>query len=154
MSERASVARALAVIGLLSLWLAAPAHGEKSAIGRIKTLEGDVTIERGGRAADAKLGTEVFEKDIVKTGENGKTGITFLDQTRLAIGPESEIQLKEYEFTPANKKYSFITKITRGTMLFVSGLIAKLSPSSALVETPGGTIGVRGTSFVVRVKGD
>ncbi len=154
MSERASVARALAVIGLLSLWLAAPAHGEKSAIGRIKTLEGDVTIERGGRASDAKLGTEVFEKDIVKTGENSKTGITFLDQTRLAIGPKSEIQLKDYEFTPAWKKYSFVAKITRGTMHYDSGLIAKLSPSSTSVETPLGNIGLRGTSFVVRVKED
>ncbi len=154
MSERATVARALALIGLLSLWLAAPAHGEEGAIGRIKRLEGDVTIERGGEASVALLGTEVFAKDIVKTGEKSKTGITFLDQTRLAIGPRSEIQLKDYEFAPVKKQYSFVTKITRGTMHYVSGLIAKLSPSSALVETPGGTIGVRGTSFVVRVKGD
>ncbi len=154
MRERTTVARALAVIGLLSLWLAAPAQGEEGAIGRIKTLEGEVTIERGGSASAAKLGTEVFEKDIVKTGENSKTGITFLDQTRLAIGPKSEIQLKDYEFTPEWKKYTFVTKIIRGTMHYTSGLIAKLSPSSTWVETPGGTIGVRGTSFVVRVKGD
>jgi len=35
--------------------------------------------------------------------------------------------------------------------MFVSGLIAKLSPSSVALQTPVGTLGVRGTRFLVDV---
>ena len=143
----------LAIFGALGLGAAPPAWSAESAIGRIKTLEGDVTIQRGAANTAAEVGTEVFLRDILRTAEKSKTGITFWDHTRLAIGPRSEVELKGYEFEPVKEEYSFVTKVTRGTMHYISGLIAKLSPRSTTVETPGGTIGVRGTSFVVRVKG-
>jgi hypothetical protein len=37
-------------------------------------------------------------------------------------------------------------------MNYVSGVIAKLQPDAVSVTTPTGTIGVRGTNFVVRVE--
>ena len=36
-------------------------------------------------------------------------------------------------------------------MNYVSGVIAKLQPDAVSVKTPTGTIGVRGTQFVVKV---
>ena len=48
----------------------------------------------------------------------------------------------------------FGSKLTKGTLNYVSGAIAKISPEAVAVKTPTGTIGVRGTQFVVKVDAD
>jgi hypothetical protein len=40
----------------------------------------------------------------------------------------------------------------KGTVAYLSGLISKLSPDSAHLETPTASIGIRGTKFVVKVE--
>jgi hypothetical protein len=44
--------------------------------------------------------------------------------------------------------------ISKGTLQYVSGVIAKLKPDAVAVRTPTGVIGVRGTRFVVMVEPD
>jgi hypothetical protein len=40
----------------------------------------------------------------------------------------------------------------KGTLAYFSGLISKLAPESAHIETPTASIGIRGTKFVARVE--
>ncbi len=146
--------RGLVLAAAMGLVSGSGALAAEDAIGRIKAVESEVVITRDGAENKAAVGTRVFRHNIVRTAEKSKTGITFRDQTRLAIGPKSIVELKDYAFEPTKEGYSFVTKVTRGTLHYVSGLIAKLSPSAASVEMPGGTIGVRDTTFVVRVTGE
>ena len=44
------------------------------------------------------------------------------------------------------------TQLTRGTLNYISGVIAKLKPTAVTVKTPTGIIGVRGTQFVAKVE--
>jgi hypothetical protein len=55
-------------------------------------------------------------------------------------------------FAPARQHYGFVLRLIAGTMEYLSGLTAKLSPDSMQIETPTATIGVRGTRFVVRAE--
>mgnify|MGYP001126647623 CR=1 FL=1 len=41
--------------------------------------------------------------------------------------------------------------LDKGSLSYVSGLITKLKPEAVTVKTPTGTIGVRGTQFLVNV---
>jgi hypothetical protein len=41
--------------------------------------------------------------------------------------------------------------MVQGTAVYISGIIAKLSPQSVRFETPNATIGIRGTRFLVKV---
>jgi hypothetical protein len=43
--------------------------------------------------------------------------------------------------------------MAQGTLQYISGLIAKLAPAAISIETPTGTIAVRGTRFLLRVEG-
>lgn len=48
-------------------------------------------------------------------------------------------------------QFASIIEMLRGSILYISGTIAKLAPDAAKVETPRGTIAVRGTRFLVRI---
>lgn len=144
--------RIIAVIAsfVAALWLL-PAVADEASIGSVKTVAGSAHIVSGDSRRQAVVGAPVFLNDVLETGADGSLGVTLKDETMISVGPETEIHLDDFAFAPEQKKYSLVTRITRGTLFYVSGLIAKLSPKSAVVVTPSGTIGVRGTRFVVKV---
>jgi hypothetical protein len=122
-----------------------------SPAGSVKTVDGQAFIVREGSSFTAKVGDRVFEKDTLKTSSNGSLAVVLRDDALLSLGPESEVVLDEFLFAPAEGKFSMIAKMLKGTAAYVSGLIVKLSPDSARVETPMGNIGFRGTKCLIRV---
>ena len=134
--------------------LAAPAAWaqDDEAIGYVKTASGEASIERGGSQLAATPGAPVYRRDILRTGADGTLGVTLKDSTRLSLGGNSELALQAFAFVPSDNQLGFVARLTRGTLLYVSGIIAKLSADSVAVETPVATIAVRGTRFLVRVE--
>ena len=124
---------------------------DEAAIGSVKTQAGPVSIVRDGQVLDAAVRTPLYEKDIVKTGAKGSVGVILKDDTVLSLGPDSELVLAEFMFVPREGKLSLVTRLLRGTATFVSGIIAKLAPDNARLETPSATIGIRGTHVLVSV---
>lgn len=123
-------------------------------IGYVKKVKGSASIFRNGLFLPVTLGRAVELNDLIQTDKTGAVGITFKDSTMISIGPDTEFVLDDYVYKPVDKSLSFSSKITRGTLHFVSGNIAKLSLNSVQVKTPEGTIGLRGTRFLVKVEGD
>ena len=117
----------------------------------IKTVEPDAAIIIEGIEEEAAPGDSVTENDVITTGPTGAVGMTFTDNTRISLGPNSEFRVSEYLFAPDRNAYSFVSDLSKGTMEFASGLVSKLAPETARVNTPAGTIGIRGTRFLVRV---
>ena len=79
----------LAVIGLVLL--AAPAFAQQpSPAGRVKVVSGSAFIVRAGGTLRAEVGQSVFESDSLRTGEDGRIGVTLDDDTRVSLGPSSE----------------------------------------------------------------
>ncbi|MBF0137284.1 MAG: FecR domain-containing protein [Magnetococcus sp. DMHC-1] len=121
-------------------------------IGHVKKLDGSVKISRAGKSIDAKLGDDIHMNDTLRSGPGAAMGITFKDNTRIAIGPDTEFVVDDFTYQPQKNKLSFGSHITKGTLQVISGTIAKLAPQSVKFETPTGTIGVRGTRFLVKVE--
>jgi hypothetical protein len=136
----------------LFLPLAAQAEDE-TAVASIKTVQGDARVIRGTESAALKAGDRVYRNDRLKTGPGGSLALVFKDDTLVSIGPVSEVVVKEFLFSPAKGKLSFVAKLLKGSAAYVSGIIGKLSPESVRFETPVATIGVRGTTFAVRIEG-
>ena len=131
------------------LAIAQPAAAE---IGRIKALVGAVSIQRGASIIAATPGFQLDQGDIVLTGKTGRAGIAFLDNTRMALGPNSRITLDEFAYDRSRQTGSFVTSVNRGSLGVVSGNIAKSKRDAMRVRTPTSLLGVRGTRFVVEVK--
>jgi hypothetical protein len=124
---------------------------EQAAAGRIKVASGSVSIVRGGEVLPAKAGQAVFQADGLKTGADGRVGITLQDDTRISLGPNSEVRLDRFMYAPAEGQLGFVMKVLQGVAAYVSGRIAKLSPDSVRLETPEAIVGVRGTTLALRV---
>lgn len=132
--------------------VAAPvAAQDRPVAGKIKVSTGTVFIVRDGAQIPAQVGQVVFEADGLRTGDNGKIGITLSDDTRLSLGPNSELKLERFMYSPADSGFSLVLKFVKGVSTYVSGRIAKLAPDSIRLETPAAIIGVRGTTLAIRV---
>ncbi len=143
-------------VGILALILAAAtpaAAQQQSAAGRIKVVAGSAFIVRGNDAIPARAGELVFAADALRTGDGGSVGVTLRDDTRLSLGPNSEVRLDRYVYAPGNGGVGMVIKFVRGVAAYVSGRIARLAPDSIRLETPSAIVGVRGTSLAVRVEG-
>ena len=123
----------------------------KDVIGSVKTTKGIVTIIRVDTKHLAKIGFKIQHNDIIKTGADGAVGIIFIDDTILALGPDTEFVVDEYVFEPQKKKMSLLMRIIKGTASYLSGIIGKQSPDTVKLKTPEATIGMRGTRFLVKV---
>lgn len=131
-------------------WAAVPTVALAEGIAQFKVAKGSVHIERGGQRIRAGIGTHLQATDIVVTGSDGAAGITFIDNSLLSIGPNSELAIERYAFNSTTHEGSFDSSLRRGTLSVVSGKIAKQSPDAMKVRTPSSILGVRGTEFLVR----
>jgi hypothetical protein len=142
-------------VGILTLVLATAtpaAAQQQSAAGRIKVVSGSAFIVRGTETIAARAGELVFAADGLRTGEGGSVGITLRDDTRLSLGPNSEVRLDRYVYAPGNGGLGMVIKFVSGVAAYVSGRIARIAPDSIRLETPSAIVGVRGTSLAVRVE--
>jgi len=138
----------LFVAALLS-WGSACA--QEDVIGTIKTVAGDASVVVSGQSSPAVAGAALRKGYVLKTGSAGSIGVTLKDNTILSAGPDSEIAIDDYAYAPGNDQLKLAVRMARGTLHYISGVIAKLKPESVEIRTPTGMIGVRGTEFVVYV---
>ena len=120
-------------------------------IGRIKTVVGQASIVRGAATLPATPGQMLNVKDVLTTGPDGRIGVTFVDNSRFAIGPNARIALAEFEFDDTTHKGASLTQVDRGSLAVVSGQIAKENKDGMKVKTPTSLLAARGTRFVVDV---
>ncbi|MBS0360006.1 MAG: FecR domain-containing protein [Proteobacteria bacterium] len=140
----------LAVAGLL---IAGVVSTEALAgdIGRIKTVSGQATIIRGASTYSAVAGASLNAKDVLATGRDGRIGVSFIDNSRFAVGPNSRVSLAEFEFDDTTHKGHSLTQVDRGSLAVVSGQIAHENKDAMKVRTPTSLLAARGTRFVVSV---
>lgn len=146
--------RNLGLLLLGALLAALPAYAEPGTIGYVKAVSGTATLTSNGDAVGRKVtvAMPLHEHDRVETGGDGQIGITFCDDTRITLGPNSRVDLARFVFKPVDKEYGFILRLTYGTLQYLSGLTAKLAPDAMSIETPGATIAVRGTRLLIRAE--
>ena len=128
------------------------AQQPSAAAGRIKVATGSAYIVRPSGTIPAQVGEVVFESDELRTGADGSIGVTLKDDTRVSLGPSSQVRLERFLYAPAEGGVALVIKFVRGVAAYVSGRIAKLAPDSIRLETPAAIVGVRGTSLAIRVE--
>ena len=140
--------RILTAIALAAV-LAAPAAAE---IGTVKKVVGTASIERAKAVLPVMPGTRLDTGDTLITGRDGRIAVTFIDNTRFAVGPNSRVALTRFEFDDATHQGHFDAKVLKGQLAVISGQIAHENPKGMTLQTPTSVLGVRGTRFVVNVR--
>jgi hypothetical protein len=140
----------LALLAMIGLGHIAAAADEP--IGHVKTVSGEATVTTAGVAVAAKPGTTIAQGSILRTGKSAAMGVIFKDNTVMSFGPDTQLTVDEYLYAPSQGKLKMASKLTKGTLNYVSGVIAKLQPDAVRIETPSGNIGIRGTQILVKVE--
>lgn len=126
----------------------AAAPGE---IGRIKRSVGIASIERGKTKVATAPGVQLQPGDVLVTGKDGQISLTFIDDTRFSVGPNSRVAVNRFDYDRTKQTGAFLTEVNRGSLGVVSGQIAKSGRDAMKVRTPTSLLGVRGTRFIVEV---
>jgi hypothetical protein len=135
-------------LGLLALLGTSPAFAE---VARIKQASGTAIVQRNSQQLKATPGLQLLAGDKLVTGKDGRMSLTFVDNTRFAVGPNSQVAVNEFQYDKTRQKGSFVTQVDRGSLAVVSGKIAKSDRDAMKVRTPNTLLGVRGTKFIIEV---
>jgi hypothetical protein len=104
-------------------------------------------IKKDGRAftADELKGGRFEFGDTMMTGPTGHVQILLPDQTVFTLGPNSEMDIDDFIYDPANGKNVLSTTVIKGQFRFVTG---KTQDKRDLnVKVAVGSLGVRGTDI-------
>ena len=94
-------------------------------------------------------GSKIFFGDTIISKSKSNAQILFLDQTVLTLGEETELTIDEFVYDPNSQDGSFVSTVKTGTVKFITGQISKKNPDNLEVKVPAGTLGARGTEFVI-----
>jgi len=137
--------RALVLLMALALSFSLPASAAfADASGKALGVDPDAKAETKAGVKVLTVGADLFIGDKVVTDARGLVEIKFSDGTKLVVGPNSSLVLEDYLLRDDGSSGKLAINALSGTFRFVTGGAPK---DRYLIETPTGTIGVRGTGF-------
>lgn len=121
-------------------------------VGAIEELHGEATVIRAdGSSEPVTLGTPIFEGDVIETSQTGGVNILFIDETSMAVSEGARFAVKDYSFDPETESGTTNFSVLRGVFVFTSGLIGRDDPDDVTIDTPVGSIGIRGTIIAGKI---
>ena len=116
-------------------------------IGEVKTLSGTASVQRtDGTQVDLKVGTPVFQGDVVGVSQDGKLGITFEDGAVFSLSNGGTMVLDEMVYNAGGSSNKMLFTLVKGALGLVTGEIA--GSGGVEVNTPSAVLAIRGTTVI------
>jgi len=142
----------LAIMLLLfsSIAAAQTAVGNLTLIGEVALTKGVVTARSVNRPLTALAkGSPIYLGDIIETASRSFAVIKFSDGGKVTLRPDTRFDINEYDGTAGQEKQSF--ELLKGGLRAVTGAIGKAKPEEVTYTSRNTTIGIRGTTFVMKM---
>ena len=120
-------------------------------IGVISAGVGDISNQSSEKLT---TGSKIYFGDTIVTKAESNAQILLLDETAITIGEKSELTIDEFIYDPQTKVGKIVSNIKIGTVRIITGEVSKNDPDNLEVNVPTGSIGARGTEFVVVTTAD
>ncbi len=119
---------------------------DESPVGAVQEVKGHATVTHAdGTKETVTIGTAIYQGDVIETDGQGAVNITFIDETTMAVSENARFAVDNYNYDPATESGTTNFSVLRGLFVFTSGLIGRDDPDDVKIETPVGSIGIRGT---------
>jgi hypothetical protein len=143
--------------------LAQPNDLDVSPIGKVLTVTGAVHIEHTATVLvqvnapaagipQTRVGDLVYRGDVIQTGADGALGVTFADGSSFNVSSNARMEVNEFVYDPKGHSNSSLMSLAKGTFTFIAGDVAHTGDMK--VDTPIGTMGIRGTAPRVEILDD
>ncbi len=140
-----------------------PTGLDANPIGKVLTVAGFVQIDHPAAilvqaslptngVGQTKVGDLVYRGDVIQTGPDGKLGVAFADGSSFSVSSNAKMEVNEFVYDPRGHSNSSLMSLTKGTFTFIAGDVAHTG--NMKVNTPIGTMGIRGTAPRVEILND
>lgn len=131
---------------------AAPEKTDPNVVARISDIKGEVYAANRGNNGNAKerqlsLGSPLYNEDYLHSEKDSYALMVFRDGEKITLQPASEMAIAHYSYQRPNEKDRALYRLTTGGMRVLTGSIGKANKDAFAIDTPVGTIGIRGTGF-------
>jgi hypothetical protein len=138
----------LSVVAFVLLVGSTSASAQSATAGRIKSATGAVHVLHAGSDVPAQAGHTVYQGDLIRTGRDGRIGLTLNDDTRLSLGPDSELRLDRLSYAPADGQFALAIKLIRGVAATLGRIASSpRTPSASKRRRPFSAFGARRWRF-------
>ncbi len=121
-------------------------YNDESPVGAVQEISGDATITRlDGTKEKLAINSPIYQGDVIETDSGSAINITFIDDSSFAVSEETRLAIDEYVFDPETQGGTQNFSVLKGVFVYTSGLIGREDPDDVAIETPVGSIGIRGT---------
>ena len=111
----------------------------------------DISTRVQGQSGVLSKGDSIYRDETIRSNASGVGAFVFIDGTKLAVGPNSSVVIDEYVFGGGGTVKKLAIGATKGTLRWISG---KSDHKAYRLQTPSGTLGVRGTAFDIYIGPD
>lgn len=101
------------------------------------------SIRGGGAPRVVTLGQSIIFNERIITDTSGLVQILLVDGTTFTIGPGCEMTIDEFVYNPDTGDARVVATIAKGAFRFIGGQTSR-TKDGAIINTPSGTIGIRG----------
>ncbi len=115
-------------------------------VGVIGAAIGNITNQKNEKL---KNGSKIFYGDTIIVNSKSNAQILFLDETVMTVGENTELTIDDFIYDPKTNDGNFVTNIKSGIVKTISGKISEKNPDNLEIKIPNGSLGVRGTEFLV-----
>ncbi|MGZ8220826.1 MAG: FecR family protein [Methylobacter sp.] len=130
---------------------------EQSVVARVVEIKGEVAaINRADKNAKERplsLGNPLYNSDSVYSEKNSYALLVFPDGQKITLQPDSEMDIKQYNFQIKGKKDQVLLRLAAGGLRALTGSIGKNNHDAYALDTPVATIGIRGTLTYTAING-
>ena len=116
-------------------------------VGKAQFVIGDVFAVSDGDRRQLDKSDPIFESDTIETGPKASAQLLMMDSARIAVRPNSAFIIAEYRLDGDNS--ASVLSVIKGGFRTLSGKIGEQAKDNYRVNTPTGTIGLRGTDHAV-----
>ncbi|AWB66997.1 hypothetical protein C2869_11360 [Saccharobesus litoralis] len=121
--------------------------------GKTILARGDVQAISGDKSRKLRRRSPIFNVDIVKTGANSRAQLRMTDGGMVALQENTQLEIAKYEYDAEVNEGSAVMNLISGGIRTVTGKL-KAENGDYKLDTPVGSIGIRGTHYEVEIVGN
>lgn len=138
----------------LGMLLLAPLSAMAEDVGRVIVSVGKVfALQLDGEKRALKRRSAIRQGDTIITGNKGRVQIRMMDGAMLALQEQTEFKIRQYRFNgKEDGSENAALDLLKGGMRTITGAIGHKNKKNYSLQTPVGTIGIRGTHYAVQLR--
>jgi hypothetical protein len=135
----------IALLG--SAILSGPAMAQQVGINAALRNAVKMKTARDASPRPAVLKERVSLGDDILTGPGSVDQVLLLDRTTFTVGANARVRIDKFVYDPGRSASAVGASVVKGAFRFMSGKATRGAPGQSSVNTPVGSIGIRGTIF-------